>query len=411
MGSGDPAPLLTLLIVLVGYLWVSLALSAVFAKVGESKGSAWIPLWNLAVLLRLGGYSPWLILIPIVGLVLVLISCHRIGLGFGYGPAMTVVAALWFPIWASVLGWGNAIWSGVVKTPSRIWADEPTPLPRVTFADAPTDPSVVPLSMMNHHPEPWLADAVAADEAASPVQPEPHDLQAAVAAEEGEDMIDSDPERTPEPDIVVPKSTPITAVDLVAAAFDRPFDEDFGVPVRPSSPSPTPEPMMDVPAPAPPPAVRPQARTEEPRARQPAPAPQRRPAARPKPAVSEETTELDQTMLASRFRQHWTIVGRSGASVELTGSVVVAGRKPDPLRSYPDAQLVVVPDSSRTVSKAHVLLRLVRGVWLVRDLHSTNGVILVGADGSERLLEPDHEEPLTDRFFLGDAEFSLVSDA
>lgn len=407
MGSGDSSSLVTLLIVAVGYVWVSLALSAVFVKVGEPKGYAWVPIWNLAVLLRLGGYSPWLILVPIFGLVLVVVSCHRIGLGFGYGPGMTVVAALWFPIWASVLGWGNAIWSGVVKNPSRIWADEPTPLPRVAYADAPAGPTMAPPPPMNPDPAPWLVEPAPA--APDPARPGADDSQSAVMAEEGEDMIDSDLDRTPEPDIVVPRPTPITAVDLVAAAFDRPFDDGFGVPVRPAAP--TPAPKMDVAAPAPAPAVRPQTRAEEPRTRQPAPAPQQRPAARPRSQVSEETTELDQTMLASRFRQQWAIVGPSGASVELTGSVVVAGRKPDPMRSYPDAQLLVVPDSSRTVSKAHVLLRLVRGVWLVRDLHSTNGVILVGADGSERLLEPDREEPLTDRFFLGDAEFSLVSNA
>lgn len=414
MGSADSATLINLLIVVIGYLWISLALSAVFAKVGESKGSAWVPIWNLAVLLRLGGYSPWLILIPVVGLVLLLIACHRIGLGFGYGSAMTLVAALWFPIWASVLGWGNAVWSGVVKVPSRIWADEPTPLPRVTYVDEPTDPREASgLPSMMAAPPPWTAAPP------PPVGANPDSssaLDPADAAEEGNDMIDSDLERTPEPKIVVPKPTPITAVDLVAAAFDRPFDDDFSVaPPRPSSQPPPPGaqapvavPPAQAPAAAPvAPAARPQARGGSSAAHQPAPT--QRTTARPMPPVSEETTELDQTMLASRFRQQWAIVGRSGDAVVLTGSVAVAGRKPDPMRDYPDAQLVVVPDSSRTVSKAHVLLRLVRGVWMVRDLGSTNGVILVGPDGQERLLAPDREEPLTERFFLGDAEFSLVS--
>lgn len=422
MGSGDSATLINLLIVVIGYLWTSLALSAVFAKVGEPKGSAWVPIWNLAVLLRLGGYSPWLILIPVVGLVLLVIACYRIGVAFGYGSAMTVVAALWFPIWASVLGWGNAIWSGVVKVPSRIWADEPTPLPRVTYVDEHTDPAgSAPPPPPTAVPPQWTAappppvDGTA--DSSSVLDP------AAAAAEEGNDMIDSHLERTPEPKVVVPKPTPITAVDLVAAAFDRPFDDDFALaPPRPSSPprpaSPPPvaqAPVAQTPVAAPPaqptpaPEARPQARVDGSDARPTAPTP--RPTARPMPQVSEETTQLDQTMLASRFRQQWAIVGRSGDAVVLTGSVAIAGRKPDPLREYPDAQLVVVPDSSRTVSKAHVLLRLVRGVWMVRDLGSTNGVILVAPDGQERLLAPDREEPLTERFFLGDAEFSLVSNA
>ena len=55
----------------------------------------------------------------------------------------------------------------------------------------------------------------------------------------------------------------------------------------------------------------------------------------------------------------------------------------------------------------HALLRLVDGAWLVRDLGSTNGIPLVGPDGTERMLGRDAEEPLTARFFLGDAEFEL----
>jgi Family of unknown function (DUF5684)/FHA domain len=423
MGSGDSAiSLIYLVMVAVGYVWVSLALAAVFGKVGVAKAQAWIPVWNLAVLLRLGGFSPWLILIPVVDVVLVLIACHRIGLAFGYGPAMTVVAALWFPIWASVLGWGNAIWSGVVKTPSRIWADEPTPLPRVTFADEPTDPiqpAAVPSMMAEDHLQwgltpPQLADAAAA------ASPSIDDPDPAVEAKEGDDMTDPDREQTPEPSRWTPvprESAPITAVDLVAAAFDRPFDDDLGIKrARPSQETAVPSPASAQPAePTPQPelAAKPETLAAQPAA---APEPQPRPPARSAPpsrrvgmSLVEETTELDQTMLASRFRQNWAIVGRDGNAVELTGNIVVAGRKPGTMRAHPDAQLLIVPDTSRTVSKAHALLRLVRGVWMVRDLGSTNGVILVGADGTERLLAPDQEEPLTERFFLGDAEFTLVS--
>lgn len=423
MGSGDSATsLIYLVLVALGYVWVSLALAAMFGKVGEAKAQAWIPVWNLAVVLRLGGFSPWLILIPGVDLVLLLIACHRIGLAFGYGPAMTVVAALWFPIWASVLGWGNAVWSGVVKTRSRIWADEPTPLPRVTFADEPTDPvqpAVVPSMMADDHllwgatpPQPVEDEA-----AASPIVDDP---DPDVEAKEGDAMTDSDQEQTPEPSSPTSppaQSAPITAVDLVAAAFDRPFDDDLGIQrVRPSkaTAAPTP-PRKPEPAPRPEPVAEPGASVAKPAV---APAPQSRPAAKPASSsrrpgmpVAEETTELDQTMLASRFRQSWAIVGRDGQSVELTGNVAVAGRKPGAMRAHPDAQLLTVPDNSRTVSKAHALLRLVRGVWMVRDLGSTNGVILVSADGTERLLAPDQEEPLTERFFFGDAEFTLVSNA
>ena len=60
-----------------------------------------MPVLNIVVLLQLGGLSAWLLLlalVPFLGMlalwVLVIIACHRIGAAFGFGPGMTVLAAL-----------------------------------------------------------------------------------------------------------------------------------------------------------------------------------------------------------------------------------------------------------------------------------------------------------------------------
>jgi len=99
------------------YVWTAIALAAVFRKSGEEPWKAWVPVYNGMTLLWLGGLSGWLLLVlfvPIVGTlaawVLIVIACHRVNVAFGRGPGMTVFAALLFPVWATVLGFGPDRW-------------------------------------------------------------------------------------------------------------------------------------------------------------------------------------------------------------------------------------------------------------------------------------------------------------
>ena len=78
-----------------------------------------MPILNLVVVLQLGGLSGWLYLLvlvpfagPLIVWVCIVIAAHRINLAFGYGAGMTVLAALLFPVWATVLGAGSARWIG-----------------------------------------------------------------------------------------------------------------------------------------------------------------------------------------------------------------------------------------------------------------------------------------------------------
>lgn len=106
-------------IAVVLYVWIGLSLSAVFAKAGEERFKAWVPVWNVIVLLQLGGLSGWLVLlgiVPVLGqlalLVVLIMAYQRINRAFGFGAGMTVLAVLLFPVWSSVLGWGSARWIG-----------------------------------------------------------------------------------------------------------------------------------------------------------------------------------------------------------------------------------------------------------------------------------------------------------
>ncbi|MEN8601152.1 DUF5684 domain-containing protein [Microbacterium rhizosphaerae] len=113
------AIVIDVLIAVAVYVWMALALSALFRKAGERGWKAWVPFLNIFVLLELGGLSGWnilLLLIPVVGeiavFIILIVAYYRISRSFGYGGGMTVLAVLLPPIWLSVLGWGSARWLG-----------------------------------------------------------------------------------------------------------------------------------------------------------------------------------------------------------------------------------------------------------------------------------------------------------
>ncbi|APF35003.1 DUF5684 domain-containing protein [Microbacterium paludicola] len=197
--SGNES-LLILLVVLstvlgaVLYVWTALALAGLFRKTDEEPWQGWVPVLNIAVVLRIGGFSPWLVLIglvpvagPIVVYVLLVMAAHRIGRGFGVGPGMTVLAALLFVVWASILGLGPARWreERAAEVAPPPWVFTP-PLSDAEQQDAPglgvrrtPEPAAPPtlatptLSARHFSPEPLAASGEAAPER----EPEPTDLQ------------------------------------------------------------------------------------------------------------------------------------------------------------------------------------------------------------------------------------------
>lgn len=134
-----------LITALLQYLLSSWGLSMVFKKAGVQGWKAWIPLYNFAVLLKLGRMSPWLVMlfvlpsvamIPVImqlmsgklvyemvvwssliAIVLMLvayivlwIAVHRINARFGRGVGFTFVYVFFPFIWSLILGLGPARW-------------------------------------------------------------------------------------------------------------------------------------------------------------------------------------------------------------------------------------------------------------------------------------------------------------
>jgi len=109
----------------------------------------------------------------------------------------------------------------------------------------------------------------------------------------------------------------------------------------------------------------------------------------------------EHTVVVNRRSKQWTLTTDDGQSVRLTGSVVLLGRNPTRDPAHPDAQLVPLDDTAKTVSKTHARIELVGTAWQIVDLDSTNGVVLVEKD-DETEVQPGVTVELTERFLLGE---------
>ncbi len=119
--------------------------------------------------------------------------------------------------------------------------------------------------------------------------------------------------------------------------------------------------------------------------------------------AQQPAVDHDETVIVNRqVRPQWTIETAQGQIVELTGDVVVLGRNPIADPNHPNAQLVAVRDTGKTVSKVHARIALDDGRWMITDLDSTNGVIIVDAGGIETELVPGSPFALGERFVLGE---------
>ncbi|MBP1078316.1 hypothetical protein JOD63_002284 [Microbacterium terrae] len=127
-----------------------------------------------------------------------------------------------------------------------------------------------------------------------------------------------------------------------------------------------------------------------------------------RPEVPETPEDFDETVVAARRRTKWSLVLPAGSPVELTGEIVLVGRRPARSTAYPGAQLVVVDDG--TVSRTHLRLERDGDQWSITDLQSTNGTVLLADDGSEREIAPGTAQPAPQRWLAGDAELRLTND-
>ncbi|MDM4761535.1 DUF5684 domain-containing protein [Galbitalea sp. SE-J8] len=377
------------LVLVVGvYVWLAIALGRMFGKLGVEQWRAWVPVLNTVELYRLGGYSAfWVItlflpIVQVAGLVVFYLSLHAITRRFGRGAGMTVLAILVLPVWASILGFGPA-----QPLPLGGGTDFGARMSGLQGGAGPLPPGAG-----------WVPDAGAG---AFPGGGEVRPGGSAGAAP------------------AVPPTTP--SAPSAAPALPEPpaIPERPAVPARPGPSAPTPAPPvasalqwappiesvpgLDVhtppaqPAPAPAPAA--------PAPAQAAPAP-----AAPAPAASGPVPDddVDQTVLSVRRRvRGWTLEAEGSAPVAITATTVLLGRNPAASGSDVTAQLVALADPSKTVSKTHARLEQSDGAWLVTDLGSTNGTVLVRASGEEVELTPGFAVTVDGELWLGQLAVGL----
>ncbi len=121
----------------------------------------------------------------------------------------------------------------------------------------------------------------------------------------------------------------------------------------------------------------------------------------------DDDDDLDRTVVVDRRPLvQWNLVTESGVVLPLKSNSVLLGRKPT--STDVSVELVAVPDETRTLSKNHARLDLQDEVWTITDLTSTNGVILVAADGKETELPAGGSAALSEQFILGNVSLSLT---
>lgn len=421
----------------ISYIWTALALGGVARKAGHPAWAGWVPVYNVIVLFRIAGVTPkWFFLgiggslaasllgylvplvgylimnglssyeayqaggvfLSILGVVLTLAfwagyvvavvflyrAFHRINRNFGQGGGMTVLAIFFPVIWLSILAWGPAQWLGVVPAPARPEA----------AAIAPTTGLVVPPPPAPPAP-PAPASPPARSAVVPPPPPPPPPAAPTVAAIPG----------TPPPPPPLPAVPPVRS-ERPGLITESPWAPKSAAGAAPL-PSVTPEPADDAER-----WAAPESRPAR-SARSAAPAPEEpdeRTVAAPlrRPVVEDEDDDLDDrtTVAPRRSTPLWSLVLEDGTRLPLTGERVLLGRKPAAHPDYPGAQLLPVPDPTKTMSKNHALLERSGDAWTLVDLASTNGVATIEA-GVETVLDPGVAVPVPGEFALGRAKMAI----
>jgi hypothetical protein len=129
------------------------------------------------------------------------------------------------------------------------------------------------------------------------------------------------------------------------------------------------------------------------------------------PELPDPEDAFDETIIATRKRTPWMLVPPLGAPIPIVQDVIIIGRRPSSDPDFPSAQLISIVDETRTVSKTHARLELKETLWVVTDLDSTNGVVIIDDDGTEIDVEPRRPLPIIERFLLGDAELRFERDS
>ena len=108
---------------LIGYLLGAFALMGIFRKADEPAWQAFVPIWNMVVLIKVAGKPVWwivLLLIPIVNLVVLVLIYHGLSTSFGHGAGFTVGLFFLSIVFLFILGYDSSRYQGVAgREPAR----------------------------------------------------------------------------------------------------------------------------------------------------------------------------------------------------------------------------------------------------------------------------------------------------
>jgi hypothetical protein len=110
---------------IAGYLIGALPLMGVFLKADEPGIAAFIPIWNLLVLLKIVGRPWWwliLYIIPLVGLIIAIVVLYDLAKSFGHGVGFTVGLVLLSWIFLLILWLGSSRYLGPRGEPAAALA-------------------------------------------------------------------------------------------------------------------------------------------------------------------------------------------------------------------------------------------------------------------------------------------------
>jgi hypothetical protein len=99
----------------LGILIAGFSLMGIFTKAGEPKWAAFVPLYNMIVLLRISGLSPWLVIlafIPVANIVFVVLLSINLAKVFGRGVGTVLLLVFFSTIMYFVLSYGSARYLG-----------------------------------------------------------------------------------------------------------------------------------------------------------------------------------------------------------------------------------------------------------------------------------------------------------
>jgi hypothetical protein len=122
-------------------------------------------------------------------------------------------------------------------------------------------------------------------------------------------------------------------------------------------------------------------------------------------ADADDQEDGETVVVDRRPRIRWFLRVDGSGEFELKADRILLGRKPT--SSSAGTQALAIPDATRTLSKLHARLDLTDGSWVITDLNSTNGVLLVLDDGSEQLIDPGASADVRGRFILGKVGMSI----